>query len=102
MTSDVDADAATEAIRKIDAAPAEALPLIMQILEDQQSDRRRRFYALHLLKKLGPQAKEQLPALRRILEASGERNRELLERAIRDIEAIEVPPAPAPTPPPAP
>lgn len=85
LRTEQNADAVTEALRKIDQAPPEALPLLMELLEDENLERRRRFYALHLLRKLGPQAKEALPTLQKLAEKADGRNREMLERTIREI-----------------
>ncbi|MCA9240926.1 MAG: HEAT repeat domain-containing protein, partial [Planctomycetales bacterium] len=65
-----DRDAIAEALRQIDNAPPDAVPVLLRLLEDEQTDRRSRFYALHLLRKVGPAAKEALPVLQRMRDTS--------------------------------
>ncbi len=86
-----DRDFAANAIRQIDAAPPEAVPLLMKMLENPRSDRRVRYYALHLLRKAGPAAKQALPLLYEQREDATGREREFLDRAVRDLEAIDGP-----------
>jgi HEAT repeat protein len=49
-------------------------------------DRRRRYYAVFFLGKLGPVAAEALPALRQALESESQRFREVVQRTIDSIE----------------
>jgi HEAT repeat protein len=79
-----DQDAARGALREIDDADADAVPVLIEGLESE--DRRRRYYAVSLLRKIGPPAKQALPALERIAEddRSG-RMRDFVQRAIDSI-----------------
>jgi HEAT repeat protein len=86
MRDEQDGETATAALRRIDAAPAEAIPMLIEILQAPDSNRRHRFYALHLLRKTGPAAQSALPILRQLRDESEGRIREFYERAIRDIE----------------
>jgi HEAT repeat protein len=86
MRSPQDSDTASSALRRIDTAPADAIPMLLAILKDPDSNRRHRFYALHLLRKTGPESKAALPALRQLRDESEGRIREFYDRAIRDIE----------------
>lgn len=65
-----DKDYAAEALRQIDAAPVEALRLLIDNLDS--ADRRKAFYAVTLLAKLGPAAAEALPKLEAILQADSQ------------------------------
>ncbi|MEZ6119620.1 MAG: HEAT repeat domain-containing protein [Pirellulaceae bacterium] len=56
---------AGSALRAIDKATPEAIPKLLDILKTED-DRRARYYALHLLRKIGPEAKSALPMLREI------------------------------------
>lgn len=82
---DTDREAASSALRRIDAAPGEAVPILAEILEDEDSDRRERYYALNLLRKVGPEAKTALPLLERLRDESEGRIRDYIERTIKDI-----------------
>ncbi len=82
-----DTATAAEALRQIDTAPAEAIPLLMEMLQNPEQDRRSRYYALYLLRKAGPAAQSALPTLRRMVDGAEPRTREMLERAIRELEA---------------
>jgi HEAT repeat protein len=86
MQSAQDSEAAASALRRIDAAPPEAMPRLLDILRNRDSDRRLRFFALYLIRKSGAAAKEALPALREIRDQTQGRARESLDRAIREIE----------------
>jgi HEAT repeat protein len=86
MTNPQDSEAATAALRRIDAAPAEAIPMLLEILNDRNSNRRIRFYALHLLRKTGTAAQSALPALRELRDQAEGRVRESFDRAIKEIE----------------
>ena len=85
-----DSDYARNALRGIDAAPPEAIPQLVAILAGN-SGRRARFYAMHLLKKVGPAAKQAVPELREILdqEKYDSRTQRYLEQVIEDIEDQE-------------
>jgi HEAT repeat protein len=87
LQSDDDSDYARDALRGIDAAPPEAVPQLVKILKND-SGRRARYYAMHLLKKIGPAAKEAIPELRAILSEGKFDSRSLtyLESAIQEIE----------------
>lgn len=61
LASDEDRDFARGALRDIDAAPVEAVPLFMAALDSE--DRTEAFYAIFLLGKVGPAAAEALPKL---------------------------------------
>ncbi len=65
-----DKDYAAESLRQIDAAPVEALPLLIDNVDSE--DRRKAFYAVTLLGKLGPAAAEALPKLEAILQADSQ------------------------------
>ena len=82
-----DSDYARNALRGIDAAPPEAIPQLVAILAGN-SGRRARFYAMHLLKKVGPAAKNAVPELREILdqEKFDSRTQRYLKQVIEDIE----------------
>lgn len=80
-----EAEPIMNALRQIDAAPPESVPLLIRLLEDTEGDRRTRFYALHLLRKIGPAASEALPALEQMREKADGRLQDFLDRAIRDI-----------------
>ena len=75
LSVEEDSDFASEALKEINAAPVEAVDLLMQHLESE--DRRARFYAITLLGKIGPEAKPALPKLEAMLE---QRNSEARER----------------------
>jgi HEAT repeat protein len=81
-----DAESVMDALRQIDDAPPEAIPALMRLLEEEDTDRRHRFFALHLLRKLGPAARDALPVLRQMREKADGRLADFLDRAIRDIE----------------
>ena len=86
LRNDDESDAARQAIREINTAGDEALPLLMDILKDDSTGRRSRYYALYLLRKMGSRAKETLPELRKLREEASGRYREYYDRAIREIE----------------
>lgn len=65
-----DKDYAAESLRQIDAAPIEALKLLIDHLDSE--DRRKAFYAVTLLGKLGPAAAEAVPKLEAILQADSQ------------------------------
>jgi HEAT repeat protein len=85
MMSVQDRDAARAAVREIDAVDASAVPILIEALESEE--RFTRFIAIFLLKKLGPQAKDALPALKKLTTGESRRLRESVEETIRAIEA---------------
>ena len=85
LSSEDDEDAARGALRSIDDADADAVPVLIEGLESE--DRRRRFYATFLLGKVGPDAKEALPILRRLRdETESTRYRDSIQKTIDAIE----------------
>ena len=71
LSSDEDRDFASSALKEINTAPVEAIPLLMEKLESEE--RRTAFYAVSLLGKIGPPAAEALPKLEAMLaKPSGE------------------------------
>jgi HEAT repeat protein len=86
LSSEEDSDAARGALRSIDGAGPEAVPTLLEGLESE--DRRRRYYAMYLLGKVGPAAKAALPILKRMRdETESRRYRESYQRTIDQIEA---------------
>lgn len=83
-----DSDFVREALQSINSAPPEAVPLLVDLLKRNRS-RRARFYAIYLLKKAGPAAKQAVPELRRIAKDSdlSSRGRRFLNDAIDEIES---------------
>jgi len=65
LSMDEDRDFASSALKEINTAPVEAIPLLMEKLESQE--RRTAFYAVSLLGKIGPPAAEALPKLEAML-----------------------------------
>jgi HEAT repeat protein len=86
IRSPQDSDDVAATLRRIDAAPAEAVPMLVEILQNRDADRRQRYYALYLLRKVGPAAKSSLPLLRELRDEAEGRIRESLDRAIEAIE----------------
>ncbi|MGI9471382.1 MAG: HEAT repeat domain-containing protein, partial [Rubripirellula sp.] len=85
LTSEDDRDAARGALRAIDDAGPEAVPVLVGALESD--DRRQRYYAMFLLGKVGPAAKDALPAIRRLLEETdSDRFRGSIQQTIDRIE----------------
>ena len=85
LDSEDDRDAARGALREIDDADATAVPILTEALKSE--DRRRRFYAISLLRKVGPAAKEALPELQRIAEEDeSRRTRDFVKSAIKSIQ----------------
>ena len=89
---DDDEDLASDALREIDIAPPDAVPVLIQMLENAGDNRRIRFFALHLLKKSGPAAKSALPVLEKLAEELDGRSREYVRRTIKEIREIPDPP----------
>lgn len=73
LNSEADSDFASGALREIDAAPVEALDLLIENLDSEE--RRVGFYAVTLLGKIGPPAKAALPKLEAMLDDSGQSGR---------------------------
>ena len=65
LSSDEDRDFASSALKEINTAPVEAIPLLLEKLESEE--RRTAFYAVSLLGKIGPPAAEALPKLEAML-----------------------------------
>ncbi|HUG89424.1 MAG TPA: HEAT repeat domain-containing protein, partial [Planctomycetaceae bacterium] len=85
LAVETDRDAARAALREIDDVEPAALPTLIAALDSE--DRSARFYALFFLGKLGPGAREALPALKRLRdEGDSERSRRFLDEAIQKIE----------------
>jgi HEAT repeat protein len=84
LGSEQDSEAARSALRDIDRAELDALPVLIAALDSE--DRRARFYAAFFLRKLGPAAKEALPSLRRYADDENSRFRESVQEAIESIE----------------
>lgn len=61
LGNEEDSEFARTAIRAIDAAPVEAIPMLIDSLDSE--DRRTSYYAIFLLGKIGPDAKDALPRL---------------------------------------
>ncbi len=74
LSSDEDRDFASSALKEINTAPVEAIPLLIEKLESEE--RRTAFYAVSLLGRIGPPAAEALPKLEAMLaKPSGEPGR---------------------------
>jgi HEAT repeat protein len=85
LSSEEDSDAARSALREIDAVDPDAVPVLIKALENGEG--RVRYYAVFYLGKLGPAAKDALPALQRLSEEDGGfRFRSFLTKTIRSIE----------------
>jgi HEAT repeat protein len=65
-----DKDYAAESLRQIDTAPVEALPMLIENLD--AADRRKAFYAVTLIGKLGPAAAAAIEKLEAILQADSQ------------------------------
>ena len=65
-----DKDYAAESLRQIDTAPGEMLPTLLENIDS--SDRRKAFYAVMLLGKLGSGAQVAIPKLEALLEADSQ------------------------------
>ena len=89
IDNEEDESFATAALREIDAAPATALPVLVDALGSE--NRRKQFYAVYLIGKMGADAEEVIPRLREELkESKNSRNassrRKYLSQAIESIE----------------
>lgn len=93
LESEEDSDFASGALREIDAAPVEAIPLFMESLKSE--DRRTAFYSVMLLGKIGPDAIEALPVLEKMMGENSEGRRSdfrtrFLREAIARIKGEEI------------
>ncbi len=89
IDNEEDESFATAALREIDAAPATALPMLIDAVAAE--NRRKQFYAVYLIGKMGADAEEVIPRLREELKDSNDsRNassrRKYLSQAIESIE----------------
>ncbi len=85
LESDQDREGARAALREIDTAPPAAAPLLKKALYDD--DRRLRFFAVYLLGKIGPPAKDVLPDLKKLLDGDqSDRFRDFVKKTIDSIE----------------
>ena len=84
LDSNVDRDAVRDALRQIETVDKSLLPLMLGALKSEDSSKR--YYAIFFLGKLGPDAKEALPELNRLLKEREFRGRGILERTIQSIE----------------
>ena len=66
LDKDEDREFASSALKEINSAPIEAIPLLIEKLDSEE--RRTAFYAVSLLGKIGPAAAEALPKLEAMLE----------------------------------
>ncbi|MAI35596.1 MAG: hypothetical protein CMM07_28495 [Rhodopirellula sp.] len=86
LASQDDTDAARGALRGIDSAGPEAVPILIEGLKS--TDRRRQFYAIFLLGKVGAEASTALPVLKQLRDDSESvRAKDAFTRAIKQIEA---------------
>ncbi len=69
MASEEDREFAGAALKEINTAPVEAVPLLIEKLNSE--DRRTAFFAISMLGKIGPPAAEALPALEALRDAPG-------------------------------
>ena len=97
LSSDQDSEYSNQSLEEINAAPVEAVPMLISKLES--SERRARFHAMTLLGKIGPAAAEAIPKLEEMLEKLAdskddrdEFRRNRLRETIRAIrpESVEV------------
>lgn len=85
LASEEDRDAARSALRAIDDAGPEAVPVLVEALDSD--DRGQRYYAMFLLGKVGKDARDALPVLRRLLEdTDSDRFRGSIRQTIERIE----------------
>jgi HEAT repeat protein len=89
LRKDDESDVARSALREINTAGDDAIPILLEILQDEKAGRRSRYYALFLLRKMGPRAQVALPILEKQREAADGRQREYLDRAIKEIKGEE-------------
>ena len=86
MRNEQESAAARSAIRNIGTADEDAVPKMLEILKDRDSGRRRRYYTLYLMRRMGGKAKSALPMLK---ELRGQSDGSLDDEFERAIEAIE-------------
>lgn len=86
MRSDEESDVARGALREIGTANKDALPVIMEILRDRDSGRRRRYYALYILREMGGKARSVVEELKTLRKESDGSLDDHFERAIKSIE----------------
>lgn len=88
LDDDQDRDYARAALKLIDAADADAVPVLLEGLNSE--DRMMKYYAAFFLKKVGPAGKEALPTLKEMAQKEDGRFGDALRDAIT---AIESPPS---------
>jgi HEAT repeat protein len=86
LRADDDSDAARRALGEINTAGEEAVPLLMEIIQDASAGRRARYYSLFILRKMGARAKSALPVLEKLEKERDGRQREYIQRAIQEIK----------------
>lgn len=80
-----DTNFAKDALRSINAAGPEAVPILLEGLESE--DRRQQYYSLYMLGKVTPKPTDALPTLKRLLEETDSgRLRGAYQRAIDEIQ----------------
>lgn len=85
LDDDRDRDVARQALREIDTVDAAALPVLLDALESQ--DQTVQYYGVFFVGKLGNDAKEALPLLKRLSKTENRRSRDAVNKAIAAIEA---------------
>ena len=86
LSSEDDKDAARSALREIDTADIRAVPILIEGLKSD--DRRKKYYSVFLLQKVGPEGAAALPHLRKAkAESDSNRFTGMISRAI---DAIDV------------
>jgi HEAT repeat protein len=82
-----DTEFVRDALQAIDAAPPESVSQLIELLNDDDSRRVRRI-AIYLLRKAGPEAKQAIPVLRKLLDdpRTERRGRRFIESAIAELE----------------
>ena len=78
--SETDRDWARQALRDIDDAEPDALPILIAALKGEE--RSARYYAVFFLKKLGPAAKAVLPDLKKLAEDDSRRFRDSVQAGL--------------------
>jgi HEAT repeat protein len=90
LASEQDSDFASAALKEINTAPVDAIPLLLAKIDSEE--RRVGFYAITLLGKIGPPAREALPKLEALLEkpdagGRGDFRRRFIREAIDSIKS---------------
>ena len=90
LGSEQDSDFASAALKEINTAPVDAIPLLLDKIDSEE--RRVGFYAITLLGKIGPPAREALPKLEALLEkpdsgGRGDFRRRFIREAIDSIKS---------------